>query len=55
MDVTPHQKLNKWRPKNNIALITPKDELELLTKDLIVCKKFHVLFTNENILRLKLL
>ena len=52
-NILPTQRLNKWRPKGNIALITSKKDLLKLTECFTECANFIILFSNENVLRVK--
>ena len=55
-NLLPGQKLNKWRPKDGIAIITCSEKLFKLTCDLSESVLDHeILFEFENVLRVKIL
>ena len=56
----PSQKVTKWRPTHNVALITDTKDLSTLAKKISnesarnpTIKCFHVVFQYENVLRLE--
>ena len=55
-DVLASQVLNKWRPlPNNIAIITSRQDLKVLTKKLEICNHFEIMFCFQNVLRVRIL
>ena len=55
-DILPSQRITKWRPTKNIAIITTKVDLRkiLVNLNTSVPMCFSVLFQDRNVLRLKL-
>ena len=54
-DILPGQRLNMWRPKDGIAIITDAKDLEKSTEGLATAEvAFTVLFEFENVVRFKI-